>query len=197
MIVCGYPPSASFRRRLVLPKMSMKELNQKLSVISRVIVQPKYRTIGLGTKLVKDTLPLAGTEYVEMSAVMAKYNPFAEKAGMRRILEQWPPKEAVSIVSVLEGLGFGTQLLGSRTCVVSKLQPLAEMDVLRIREAFAKYRHTRFMKSFSYHLPFGTRDAYVREIMAADLNKLANLVRICGFLMQTKAYLLWKKEDWE
>jgi hypothetical protein len=73
------------------------------------------------------------------------------------------------------------------------VQPtLAEMDVLRIREAFAKYRHTRFMKSFSCHLPFGTKDAYVKEIMAADLDKLANLIRICGFLMQTKAYMLWK-----
>jgi len=49
------------------------------------------------------------------------------------------------------------------------------------------------MKSFSYHLPFGTKDAYVKEIMAADPKKLANLVRICGFLMQTKVYLLWKK----
>jgi len=49
-----------------LPKMSMKELNEKLSVISRVVVYPKYRTIGLGTKLVKETLPLAGTPYVEM-----------------------------------------------------------------------------------------------------------------------------------
>jgi ABC-type ATPase with predicted acetyltransferase domain len=123
MIVCGYPPSASFRRRLVLPKMSMKELNEKLSVISRVVVHPKYRTIGLGSKLVHDTLSLAGTEYVEMSAVMAKYNPFVEKAGMRRILEQRPPKEAVNIVKTLEGLGFGIQLLGSRTRVVSKLQP--------------------------------------------------------------------------
>jgi len=127
-----------------------------------------------------------------MSAVMAKYNPFAEKAGMKRILEQHPPKEAVSIVSVLRGLGFDTQLLGSRTYVVSKLQTLAEKDVLRIREAFAKHRHPRFMKSFS-HLPFGTRDAYVREIMAADLDKLANLIRICGFLMQTKVYLFWKE----
>jgi len=200
--LCGvaiycYPPTTAFGRRLVLPKMSMRELNEKLSVISRVVVHPKYRTIGLGSKLVHDTLSLAGTEYVEMSAVMAKHNPFAEKAGMRRIAEQAPPKEAVSIVSVLEGLGFDTQLLGSRTYVVSKLQTLAEKAVLRIREAFAKHRHTRFMKSFSYHLPFGTRCAYVREIMAADLDKLANLVRICGFLMQTKAYLLWKKEDWE
>jgi len=33
-----------------------------------------------------------------------------------------------------------------------------------------------FVKSFSYHLPFGTKDAYVKEIMAADLNKLANLI---------------------
>jgi len=48
-----------------------------------------------------------------------------------------------------------------------------------------------FMKSFSGHLPFGTRDAYVREITAADLDELANLIRICGFLMQTKAYLFW------
>jgi len=52
------------------------------------------------------------------------------------------------------------------------------------------------MKSRSCHLPFGTRDAYVREIMAADLDKLANLIRICGFLMQTKIYLFWK-ENWE
>lgn len=50
---------------------------------------------------------------------------------------------------------------------------------------------------FSGHLPFGTKDAYVREIMAADLNKLASLIGICGFLMQTKVYLFWKKEDWE
>jgi hypothetical protein len=50
------------------------------------------------------------------------------------------------------------------------------------------------MKSFSYHLPFGTKDAYVKEIMAADLDKLTNLIRICGFLMQAKAHLLWKKK---
>jgi hypothetical protein len=112
---------------------------------------------------------------------------------MKRILEQRPPKEAENIVRVLEGLGFDTQLLGSRTYVVSKLQTLAEKDVLRIREAFAKHRHTRFMKSFSYHLPFGTRDAYVRETMAADLDKLANLMKICGFLMQTKVYLFWRR----
>ncbi|KPV63331.1 MAG: hypothetical protein AOA65_1339 [Candidatus Bathyarchaeota archaeon BA1] len=97
VIVYCYPPPACFGRRLVLPKMTLKELNEKLSIISRVVVHPKYRTIGLGAKLVKETLPLAGTPYVEMPAVMARYNPFAERAGMRKIIEQPPPKEAQRI----------------------------------------------------------------------------------------------------
>jgi ABC-type ATPase with predicted acetyltransferase domain len=67
-----------------LPKISMKKLNQKLSVIMRVVVHPKYRTIGLGIKLVKETLPLAPTPYVETIADMARYNPFFEKADMQK-----------------------------------------------------------------------------------------------------------------
>jgi ABC-type ATPase with predicted acetyltransferase domain len=76
--------------------MSMKELNEKLSIISRVVVHPKYRTIGLGSKLVRETLHLAGTPYVEMPAVMAKYNPFAEKGGMKKIAEQPTAKRSLS-----------------------------------------------------------------------------------------------------
>jgi len=46
--------------------ITMQELNQKLSIINRVVIHPKYRTIGLGAKLIRETLPLAGTPYVEM-----------------------------------------------------------------------------------------------------------------------------------
>ena len=194
VIVYCYPPSASFGRRLVLPRMSMRELNGKLSVISRVVVHPKYRTVGLGVKLVRDTLGLAGTDYVEMSAVMAKYNPFAEKAGMKRIVEQRPPKEAEKIMDVLKGLGFNPQLLGSTNYVSKTLQALNEEGVARIREALAMQRHPRFLKSFSNDLPFGTRDAYQKEIANSSLGKLAALIKICGFLMQTKVYMFWNKK---
>ena len=57
---------------------------------------------------------MAGTDYVEMSAVMAKYNPFAEKAGMERIAGQPSPKEALKIVDILQHLGFDIDLLGSQ-----------------------------------------------------------------------------------
>jgi predicted GNAT family N-acyltransferase len=39
----------------------MKELNEKLTIITRVVAHPKCRTIGLGAKLVRETLALAGS----------------------------------------------------------------------------------------------------------------------------------------
>jgi hypothetical protein len=38
------------------------------------------------------------------------------------------------------------------------------------------------VKSFSYHLPFGSKEAYRKEITNASFDKLAHLIRICGFL---------------
>lgn len=192
VIVYCYPGPACFGRRLVLPKMSMKELNERLSVISRVVVHPKYRTIGLGVKLVKDTLASAGTEYVEMSAVMAKYNPFAEKAGMKRVVEQPPSKEALKIAETLKQFGFDVQLLGNTGYVLAKLQTLTKTNTAQIRQAFITNANIRFSKSFSYSLPFGLKEAYAREIKKASMDKLAGLIKICDFLMQTKVYLFWQ-----
>ena len=160
-----------------------------------LVVHPKYRTIGLGTKLVKETLPLAGTEYVEMPAVMAEYNPFAEKAGMQKIIEQPLPKEALKIAEILQQLGFNIQLLSSEKYVLQKLQTLTDKDVAIIREAFIKHNHARFMKYFFPHQLFGKREAYTREIRKASLGRLARLIKVCGFLTQTKAYLFWSRMD--
>jgi ABC-type ATPase with predicted acetyltransferase domain len=159
-----------------------------------VVVHPKYRTIGLGSKLVQETLYLAGTEYVEMSAVMAKYNPFAEKAGMERIIDQAPPKEAVAIQRVLQKLGFSNQMLASERRTFEKLQTLDQESVEKVKEAFMKYNHPRFMKAFSYHLPFGTKKVYREQLEHLDLEKLAHLIKICGFLLQTKVYLFWERK---
>jgi ABC-type lipoprotein export system ATPase subunit/GNAT superfamily N-acetyltransferase len=193
VIVYAHPPPTCFGRRLVLPKMTMKELNEKLSIISRVVVHPKYRTIGLGARLVKETLPLAGTLYVEMPAVMAKYNPFAEKAGMQKIAEQPPPKEALAIAETLRKLGFNIHLLASEKYVLNKLKSLSEKEIQTIKEAFIKNCHARFMKYFFCHMPFGRKEAYVKEIGKASLERLTHLIKVCGFLMQTKAYLFWAR----
>jgi len=196
VIVYCYPAPSCFGRRLVLPKMSMKELNERLSLISRVVVHPKYRTIGLGVRLVWETLARAGTPYVEMPAVMAKYNPFAEHAGMQRITEQPPPKEALKIAETLQDLGFNIQLLGSEKYVLNKLQSLTRKEVATIREALVKNSHLRLMKYFS-SLPFGRKQAYAKEVEKASLEKIAHLIKVCGFLLQTKVYLFWKSPEYD
>ncbi len=75
------------------------------------------------------------------------------------------------------------------------LQNLDGENISMVREVFARQRHMRFMKSFSDHLPFGTKDAYVREIMAADLDRLAHLIRVCGFLVNQLESSLAKSLD--
>jgi ABC-type transport system involved in cytochrome c biogenesis ATPase subunit/GNAT superfamily N-acetyltransferase len=60
-------------------------INEEIARISRVIIHPKFRGIGLAEYLVKETLPTVDAKVVEVLAVMAKYNPFFEKAGMFRV----------------------------------------------------------------------------------------------------------------
>jgi len=191
VIVYSYPPPACFGRRKILPKMSMKELNEKLSIISRVVVHPKYRTIGLGVKLVRETLAKAGTPYVEMPAVMAKYNPFAEKAGMQKIAEQPPSKETLAIAEVLSKLGFNIHLLGSEKYILNKLQNLKAEDAAMAREAFIHNKVPRFMKYFFPHDPYGRMELYREKVREASLERLARLIKVCGLLLQTKVYLFW------
>jgi GNAT superfamily N-acetyltransferase len=192
VIVYTYPGAAASGRRLVMPRMDMHELNRRVSQISRVVIHPKYRTIGLGVKLVRETLPLCGTEYVEMSAVMAKYNPFAEKAGMTKVLEQEPGKQALEMARVLKSYGFKHELLGSTSYVLNKFQLLKNEQISGIRKAFIENDHPRFRKVFSGILPYGRSPEYVANIESTSIERLAQLIRICGFLLQTKVYLFWQ-----
>ena len=194
VIVYCYPPMNCAGRNKVLPRMAVKEMNEKVSIILRVVVHPKYRTIGLGVRLIRETLPLVGTRYVEMSAVMAKYNPFAEKAGMRKVVEQAPAKEAVKISKVLSDVGFNLRLLSSERYVCSVLYNLSPEQLARVKQVLAKNDNPRLRKELGdRHRPFGNSAAYVAAVQGADSANLARVIRVVGMLLQTKVYLFWGK----
>ncbi len=113
-------------------KANLQRLQREISVISRVVVHPKYRSIGLGARLVGETLAQAGTPCVEAVAVMAKYNPFFGRAGMRKIAESKPSVHVAAALERLGELGFDSALLadvvyGKR--VVSEVGREAVLDV--------------------------------------------------------------------
>jgi len=161
------------------------QINSKI----RVDVHPKYRTIGLGQRLVRENLPLVGTPYVETIAVMAKHNPFFERAGMQKIMEQSPPKHALAIREVLSNLGFNVTLLGSQKYVLNELRSLSADELTQVRHAFMQNVHLRFLKEFFYHEPYGKRELYKQRLQTATLEKLAKLIHVTALLLQSLSLL--------
>jgi hypothetical protein len=162
----------------------------------RVVIHPKYRSIGLGAKLIRETLPLAGTPFVELIAVMAKYSPFAEKAGMKKIAEQRASEKMLETSRVLTEMGFDLQLLGSERYVHDKLEGLSIEQVSLLKEAFIKNGHLRFKEIVvGKHQPYGKASAFRLCVEEADLSKIAKLIKIFGMLLQVKIYLFWSKKE--
>jgi len=197
VIVYTYPPPACYGRRLVLPRMTMAQINQKLSTINRIVIHPKYRTIGLGEKIIHDTLPQAGTPNVELIAVMAKYSPFAERAGMQKVAEQESVKGIKKLNQTLMQLGFNLQLIGSQHYVESKLKSLSGEQTEELKTAFIANKHPRFKKEIasSRHQPYGQTTEYISYVQAADSLKICRLIKVLAMLSQTKVYLFWKNES--
>jgi len=63
---------------------ALRLLNAEVRCISRVVIHPQFRGMGLATELVERTLGQAGTVLVEALAAMGRVNPFFERAGMGR-----------------------------------------------------------------------------------------------------------------
>jgi ABC-type ATPase with predicted acetyltransferase domain len=195
VIVYTYPPPACYGRRLMLPLMTMQEMNQQLSTINRIVIHPKYRTIGLGEKLIQETLPQAGTPYVELVAVMAKYSPFAEKAGMKKIVEQHSVAGIEKLTQKLRQLGFNLQFISSQHYVESKIKSLSSEQVEELKAAFIANKHPRLKKAIasSRHQPYGQTSEYISNVQTADSLKICRLIKVLAMLSQPKVYLFWKK----
>jgi hypothetical protein len=58
-------------------------INANIRRISRVIIEPRFRGLGLASRLVRETMSLANVSIVEAVAVMGWVNPFFERAGMK------------------------------------------------------------------------------------------------------------------
>jgi ABC-type ATPase with predicted acetyltransferase domain len=79
---------ATGRRRAIGLRGSMGDdlrfINRYVRTISRVIVHPQFRALGLSSRLVRWVCKNCQTRYVEALAQMGWAIPFFERAGMRR-----------------------------------------------------------------------------------------------------------------
>jgi len=99
-------------------------LNREVRVISRVVIVPNWRGLGLATRLVAETLPRVGTPYVEALAAMGHVHPFFERAGMTA----YPPRPSPAgerLKAALEAVGIGRTDRRSAAALEAALASLA------------------------------------------------------------------------
>jgi ABC-type ATPase with predicted acetyltransferase domain len=185
-IVYTSPSATAQCRNQVFKPKNMKELNEKLMRVARVVVHPKYRTIGAGVKLVHDSLPLCEKPYVEMFAVMAKYNPFAERAGMKKIRESKPDKSIVKAVAELEELGFTSYLLA----VPEYNKRMLKNQVAQVKSILSSFSYPYNRRIAGQHGHF-TMEDYRKWLKKAERNELARALQRLAQLNQSKVYLFW------
>ena len=192
VVVYSFPSPMCFGRSQVW-KGTIAELQREISAISRVVVHPKYRSIGLGAKLVGDTLAHAGTRCVEAVAVMARYNPFFERAGMRRIAESKPSVHVTDALEQLEALDFDVALLagehyGERVVAeVGREQVLEALEQLSRKDAGVRRRLAGLRGVYPKH------EEFMAKVAEFDVAGLAKALKKLSFMAQTKVYLFWSR----
>lgn len=102
-------------------------LNAEFELIMRVVVHPSYRGLGLGVRLIAETMPLrvqeVGIRYVEMSAAMGAFNPFARHAGMTPV-EVAPSRYTARALAALEAVGVPGDEIGNPGAMIRRIESL-------------------------------------------------------------------------
>jgi len=151
-----------------MTKENCKKINEEYSCISRIILHPKYRGIGLSYYMLKEYFKkFADTKYIETVAVMSRFNPFFEKAGMKRI-ETDSDKKRRERIEQLEQYGFNPALLSSARYneqVFNKLNETQKTEVIVIvKEILNRYKG-QIVKLFS-------KNKSIDDIIKTDLFKV-------------------------
>lgn len=84
---------------------SARLLNQEVRCISRVVVHPQYRGLGLAVRLVREALRSPQTPYTEALAAMGRVHPFFRQAGMREY-RRWPLQKDQRLIDAMAYLGL-------------------------------------------------------------------------------------------
>ncbi len=87
------------------------------------IAAPRYRGLGLASRLVAETMPLTGAAMVEAVSVMGRIHPFFERAGMRAF-DPRPNAKTERMAAALESVGTGKHSWHDSKAIQTKIEQL-------------------------------------------------------------------------
>jgi GNAT superfamily N-acetyltransferase len=119
-------------------KARLRLINKNVVCISRVIIDPRFRGLGLASRLVRETMGRLGRPMVESAAVMGHVNPFFEKAGMRAFKGK-QSVESVRLIEALSSVGIEESELVDTCRVHDKIEGLGRLESEFIDKEVCKF----------------------------------------------------------
>ncbi len=106
------------------PRQQATLLNLEVRVISRVVVHPCWRGIGLAVRLVRAALQTPTTRYTEALAAMGRVNPFFQRAGMTAYPR---PQHACDarLIQAMQSIGLNTVSLALTPQLSQRIKSLS------------------------------------------------------------------------
>ena len=150
-------------------------INKNIRCISRVIIEPRFRGLGLASRLVRQTMPKMNVPIIEAMAVMGRVNPFLEKAGMKPFAFK-PPKRFAQLLESLSMIGIEDNDLIDPQIVQRKLSRLS-----RTETEFIDVEIKHFLKGYGS-----------RRNMPPGLEKTRYIL---SRLTDRPVYYIWFNED--
>lgn len=150
-------------------------LNKHVRCISRVIIEPRFRGLGLAARLVRETMPRMGVVIVEAMAVMGRVNRFFEKAGMTAY-EANVPARCVRLLEALGVVGIESRELIDAKQVQQKNERLG-----RAEAEFVEAEIKRFLQSYGK-----------RRAMKPGLERTRYVL---SKLTERPVYYIWQNPD--
>lgn len=116
VLVASYPALNGWWREVAWPAQfgrNISRLNREVRVISRVIVDPRWRGLGVAAELVRHYLRHHATAKTEAVAAMGDVSPFFARAGMVE-LRRGPEPRAAALATALAREGVRVERLIER-----------------------------------------------------------------------------------
>jgi len=104
----------------------LKLMNKELRVLQRVVLDGRFRGLGLGAHLVRESASKMSVPFIECLAVMGGYNRFLERAGFTRTGRCLVPGEARLLAVKLEEAGVSRDELSEPERLFMKISSIIE-----------------------------------------------------------------------
>lgn len=188
--VFGYPHLLLAARNQALPQFGPKQIasggasdmNQQLRLLQRVVVEPRFRGVGIARALIRHALNHTSARYVECIAQMGEFSDFLISSGFRRVTEIPPPASARAITDFLADKGIAATDLLNPATRHKVVAALALNDRQRLETLLNRLLNTRIQTGFG---SLRTRAPAAHEAL---------LQKALARITARPGYFLWSRE---